>query len=287
MKYLDIDKNINYRNFGYIPTGKIKRDIVGKLFGFKNLYKRLQAKDTINFMDIKNDERILDYGCGAGYFSIEFAKIAKSVVAIDISDFITKIKVPKSLKEKLTFTLVNDVKLPFEDSSFDIIYMSEVLPMIADPKEFLSEAKRVLTKNGKIIISNGAGHPKIREYFSKRSGFLWNYTNLRYKHKMPNSYQEYENILQKSFKTAQSKFLLLEDIQEMLNELDMVITKVDYTPKNLAGSFFSWTQYLNYLKNAETYAQHRFVVKYFLLSFLSLFESKKHFGGLLIESKRK
>lgn len=287
MKLLDIDKNINYRNFGYIPTGKLKGDIIGKLFGFKNLYKRLQAKDTINFIDIKSSERILDYGCGAGYFSVEFAKVAKSVVAIDISEFITRIKVPNSLKNKLSFILVNGVKLPFKDSSFDVIYMSEVLPMIADPKEFLSEAKRVLSEDGKIVISNGAGHPKIREYFSKRKGFLWNYTNTKYKNKIPNNYQDYENILQKSFKTAQSKFLLLEDIEEMLNQLDMVVTKVDYTPKNLAGSFFSWTQYLNYLQTGETFAQHNFVIKYFMLSFLSIFESKKHFGGLLVEAKRK
>ena len=48
---------------------------------------------------------------------------------------------------------VDALKLPFKDDLFDVILILDVIEHIKDDNSFLSEAKRVLKKNGKIILT--------------------------------------------------------------------------------------------------------------------------------------
>ena len=73
----EVNKKINYRNFGYLPEGSFFKDLFGKAFGYRNLFKRLQARDIIERLAIQPDETVLDFGCGNGHFTVEMAKQAK------------------------------------------------------------------------------------------------------------------------------------------------------------------------------------------------------------------
>lgn len=279
-----INRSVSYINFGYIPGDPIIQNLQGKLFGAFNLLKRLQAKGIMNALDVKPSEVVLDFGCGSGYMTIELAKLAKKAYGIDINEYIEKINIPSILQGRLKYIRVSGEKFPFQDNFFDTILASEILPMIPDPKKFLAEIRRVLKPNGRLVISNGAGHPVIRNAFKeKRKFFKW--LKKRYPERMPESYEKYCSILQESFGTAQKKFFSENDIRDLLIGNGFLIESIDYTPGYLAGAYFSWSQFLLYLRKGKTTSQHAFVLKYFLFSMLRLFETRKYRGGLLCVAK--
>lgn len=275
-----INKSVSYINFGYIPGDSIVRNLKGKLFGAYNMLKRLQARDIMNALDVKPSEAVLDFGCGSGYMTIEIAKLAKKAYGIDINEYIEKINIPPILQGRLEYIRVSGEKLPFQDNFFDTILASEILPMIPDPEKFLAEIRRVLKPNGRLVISNGAGHPVIKNAFKKKTRFF-RWLERRYPERMPASYEEYCSILQQSFGTAQKKFLEEKDIKELLENSSFVPEKFDYTPGHLAGAYFSWSQFLSYLRKGKTTLQRAFVLKYFLFSVIRFFDRKKYMGGLL------
>lgn len=276
----NVSKKINYFNFGFIPDDSIRTNIKGKLFGFVNLFKRLQAKDIMAALDIKKGDRVLDFGCGMGFFTVEMAKLADEAIGIDINPYITTIKIPEVLDGRLKYIQVDGEKLPFPDQYFDRILASEILPMIPDPKKFLKEIKRVLKPGGSLVISNGAGHPVIAELYSKK-GKKYDRLKRRYPERFPHSYEDYERILQESFGTGQTRFLKEDDIKKLLTEHGFKNLAFAYSPGYRAGSYFSWSQFMLYLKTGQTLSQKRFLTNFLFFSFVRLFEKKTHKGGLI------
>lgn len=282
---LCIDQRVNYRNFGYIPTGSI-RDVAGKLFGHRNLLKRLQAKDIMKALSIEPGDLLLDFGCGSGYMTVEMAKLAQKAYGIDIVDYVETIRIPEILEDRLEFIKTSGTKLPFRENFFNKILASEVLPMIPDPTQFLIEMKRVLKPGGLLVIVNGGGHPVIKEAFEKKSLLLRMLVKI-YSGRIPNSYEAYCSILQNSFKTAQNHFFEEQDIRELIQENYFDVESIDYTPGHWAGIYFSWSQFLLYLKTGKTLSQHGFVLKYYLFTFLRWFEERKYQGGIICVARKR
>jgi ubiquinone/menaquinone biosynthesis C-methylase UbiE len=49
--------------------------------------------ELLDKLDIKSTDDVLDFGCGPGYYTLELAKTAKSVLAVDISnEMLQKVK---------------------------------------------------------------------------------------------------------------------------------------------------------------------------------------------------
>ncbi len=59
---------VSFINFGYLKVN------IRNIFGYPNLIKRLQSPFLFNYLNPLPNEMILDYGCGAGFFSAEIAK---------------------------------------------------------------------------------------------------------------------------------------------------------------------------------------------------------------------
>jgi ubiquinone/menaquinone biosynthesis C-methylase UbiE len=282
---LEMSRNVQYHNFGFIPNGNRSHDFYGKLFGFPNIFKRLQAKDIIQSMDIQPGDVVLDFGCGVGYFTIELAKLAAKTYGIDINPYIEQIPIPPVLRDKLEFIVVNGECLPFEDGKFDRVLASEILPMVPDPTNFLREIHRVLKPGGKLVLANGAGHPVIREAFEKRSWFFRR-LEAKYSQRMPKSYEHYCEILQNSFGTSRTDFLQENNIRDLLRQNAFTVNRVVYTPSYLAGAYLSWSQFLMYLRTGKTLSQHRFAIKFIFWSFIGLFDKRRHKGGLLCDAQK-
>lgn len=277
----DVSLKNRYLNFGFIPnSNSFVQNIKGKLFGHINLLKRLQAKDIIKSLDIQSSDRVLDFGCGQGFFTVEMAKLAHEAIGIDINPFILSIQIPKSLEGRLKYIQVKGEELPFPDDHFDRILASEILPMIPDPDFFLRQISRVLKPGGKLVICNGAGHPAIADLYEAK-GKKFERLKQRYPERFPSSYVEYERILQESFGTGQTRFLKEADIQKLLTEAGFENISFAYSPGSIAGSYFSWSQFMLYLKTGKTLSQKRFLFNYFLLSLLRRFEKKTYKGGLI------
>lgn len=96
---------------------------------------------------------ILDGGCGPGNMTLEIAKIVKpgKVIGLDIEEEQFKKSDEKARNEdldNLCFVKGNAQKLPFEDSSFDLVLYHALLFHLSKPKKALKEAYRVLKKGG-------------------------------------------------------------------------------------------------------------------------------------------
>ena len=110
---------------------------MGRFIGFPNLHKRLQAKEILEFIIPHKGERILDFGCGGGFFAYEFARRGAHAVGLDV------VPLPNSRETangRVDFVKVEpDVPIPFQESFFDTVFLSEVLVVLSNPKLVLQD----------------------------------------------------------------------------------------------------------------------------------------------------
>ncbi len=84
---------------------------------------------------VKRGDKILYLGCGSGIVADNFRSFFQSEVwGADVEDM-TEVSLP--------FKKIENDKLPFDDSSFDVVLITYVLHHTQDPAVTLKEAKRV------------------------------------------------------------------------------------------------------------------------------------------------
>ncbi len=117
--------------------------------------KALDIPVLLKWAKIPKKASILEIGCGNGKvacFLSEKLK-TKNFDAIDIDPQI--IATAESLLPKnsnVIFQVANTCKLPFPDSSFDAVIELNALHHIADWKRAINQIKRVLKKDGKLLL---------------------------------------------------------------------------------------------------------------------------------------
>ena len=105
--------------------------------------------------DFCKDKAVLEIGCGVGYGS-SFLKRKGAIFAIggDISSNLLKCATVLGYKsDGLGFVCLDAVNLPFQDESFDVIVMFEVIEHLKKPRKFLAQAVRILKPGGLFICS--------------------------------------------------------------------------------------------------------------------------------------
>jgi len=107
----------------------------------------------------KENDTILDVGCGACAHSIRLAKRGFSVMAVDCSEHVlekAEVKLQNSgIVDKIKLQQENILSLSFADRTFDYVLCWGVLMHIPDIEKAISELDRVLKKDGIIVISEG------------------------------------------------------------------------------------------------------------------------------------
>jgi len=98
---------------------------------------------------------VLEAGCGDGFFIPNLLKKnPKKVIGIDISRHLINIAKEEITAKNVEFYQMDlRKKLNFRDNFFDVIVSYNVLQEIKDISTPLKEMRRVLKKNGKLIIS--------------------------------------------------------------------------------------------------------------------------------------
>lgn len=126
---------------------------------FAKLFVGEISKYYISFFkkNLRKNAKILDLGCGPGYFSLELARAGFEVVGIDVSqgainsanETLLNSKKKKSLK--LSYLCTSIEKLNYK-AHFDGVLSSGFLHHIKDLKKASSQIRKFLKKNGVLLL---------------------------------------------------------------------------------------------------------------------------------------
>ncbi len=96
------------------------------------------------------DIKVLDIGCGPGFFSIILTEMGYSVTAIDYTEamLIEAKKNAGLLSEKISYHRMNAEDLDFSDETFDVIISRNLTWNLKNPETAYSEWSRVLKRGG-------------------------------------------------------------------------------------------------------------------------------------------
>ena len=108
--------------------------------------------------------RILDLGCGDGFFSFVLSKRKNNkVIGIDLSK--ESIKIAKKRYPNIEFKVMDIEKTTFTKAYFDEVYAMDVLEHVDHLNDALNEVERIIKKRGRLIIN--VPHPKSEKWLLK------------------------------------------------------------------------------------------------------------------------
>lgn len=121
----------------------------------------IDPKNNINQFELSRGMRVADLGAGSGFYTIEAAKIVGSdgrVYAVDVQkELLDRIKISAHNEQLFNVEVIwGDIEkiggTKLADSSIDAVVVSNILFQIEDKDNFLTEIRRILKPNGRILI---------------------------------------------------------------------------------------------------------------------------------------
>lgn len=155
---------------------------------------------------------ILDVGCGNGRNLPVLAPFCDKVIGVDYSARMLQMAEHLAKKSSLNYELFNSdiTSLPFADESIDAVFINMVLHHVPVPQAAVSEAARVLSRNGKIFLIDLAEHndENLRDAhgdlwlgFSEDDLISWiNAAGLQAETQMSKSYMQHKILIIKATK---------------------------------------------------------------------------------------
>lgn len=115
------------------------------------------AADALALIELKRGERVLDVACGPGSLTIQAARTASSVVALDFSELMLQ-----ELRQRLGQAGLGNVEvqhgdgqsLPCADGDFDVACSMFGLMFFPDRARGFAELYRVLRPGGRAVVSS-------------------------------------------------------------------------------------------------------------------------------------
>ena len=99
----------------------------------------------------KPGDRLLDVGCGTGHWSRFFASLGFDVVGVDISpEMIEFARLHNS--PNCSFKIADAYRLPFDNSSFDVVTAMAMLDFASEVKTTVAEMLRCVKSNGSVMM---------------------------------------------------------------------------------------------------------------------------------------
>lgn len=133
------------------------RYIVSELSSFrKSAWKRQIGEHLAGRKGLK----ILDAGTGPGFFACILSEEGHQVTAIDYSDAMIACARDNAMKLGVSakFEKMDLNNLKFQDAEFDVIVTRNVTWTLEYPEKVYDEWKRILKKNGKLLIYDANWH---------------------------------------------------------------------------------------------------------------------------------
>lgn len=116
----------------------------------KQSYHVITSKFKETLKDISNKSKILDFGCGDGFYGGFLKMYANSLYGMDISD---SIEASKNLTNYTGFYQNDLGKQITHALKYDILFSSEVIEHVEDYQTFIKNASHLLNNHGTIFLT--------------------------------------------------------------------------------------------------------------------------------------
>ena len=103
---------------------------------------------------LKESQIVLDYGCGTGTASCEFASLVKEIIGIDISSEMIRIAKEKSAAsevDNVNFEKADIFDNRYQNESFDVILAFNMLHTVPNPQSVVQRVNDLLKHEGLFI----------------------------------------------------------------------------------------------------------------------------------------
>lgn len=144
-----------YKVWDRIPVTYYQKGVENNFFQyFWHTQKIKLAKRILSSLKFNN---CLDVGCASGYMISQIAKIFPNAKYIGVDIYDKAIEYAKKAYPNINFKVASADRLPFEDNTFDVILFYETIEHVENPQECLKEIRRVLKKDGTLILTMDSG----------------------------------------------------------------------------------------------------------------------------------
>lgn len=117
-----------------------------------SVYSLFNREFVKSFVCDPRGKRLLDAGCGDGYYAQHFHEQGASVIGCDGSS--QMIRLARTQYPAVRFDMVDlQAELPYQDGQFDLIFCNQVLMDIEHVERFASEISRLLKSGGTFCFS--------------------------------------------------------------------------------------------------------------------------------------
>jgi ArsR family transcriptional regulator len=104
---------------------------------------------------------VADLGCGEGYLTIETARWAKRVIAVDRSDVVlsrARAMAERRKVRNIVWKRGELERLPIADAAVDVALLSQALHHAEPPEAAIAEARRILRPGGRLLVLDLRAH---------------------------------------------------------------------------------------------------------------------------------
>lgn len=124
--------------------------------------RKLWEDEIISNLPDKENLKILDVGCGPGFFSVILASLGHKVVGIDLTkSMIDRAEqIANMLDYDIDFRVMNAQELDFDDEEFDVVISRNLTWTLPDIEKAYREWYRVLKKDG-VLLNFDADYGKV------------------------------------------------------------------------------------------------------------------------------
>jgi len=205
--------------------------------GYRNLthrqFRRKEECDRLlHWLDAQPGERILDVGCGDGFYDHRIASQGASVVGIDMDKDALAVAERKNKTDRIQFHFMDAEKIPFDNHSFDKVVSFCVIEHFYREDKVLSHVQRIMKPGGTLVLSaDSLTTPGITDG-----------ERLRHKNRYSvNTFYTKESMTEKlerfGFQVISTRYLLT-------TPLSLFLTRLSWRLDNSSSKTIGWIAFL-------------------------------------------
>jgi len=184
------DKKTSH-TFNFILNGRWHTGDTPDIPGQLNVEYRM-----VELTGMNRHSKVLDFGCGQGLVTYDYHVLSRGAKVCGVTNNSNQLAEAKRLKRNcncnsIEFRLISNERLPFNDSTFDIVACTESLCHLNDNNRMriFKEFRRVLKPKGQLILEDWFHHKASSNHADKINKAYGTYlTNTdRYVHELRNA----------------------------------------------------------------------------------------------------